>query len=757
MNRVMWIVALLAAGCQPTLLPPDALQGTDGRLFDEDNAAAREIADSLAHDHVESKADRFFAGLPNGLAITRDVRIVGGKAHVRLDQEVDGVPVFGAQTIVHLGPDGVVERLTDGWERDLRVDTVPTVKAHEAIDLVEDREGPSIDDPEADLFVMRHQGRDHLVWRVRLTQLDGTARSAMPVVFVDAHTGKVVRRYDDLQTTTAHVTTPYNGGVDIPVQQVGSSWHLRSDSANIGTYTLGGSSPGYLSSSVLGDITASSSTGFTDGVALDAHYGADRTMTYFADVHGRNGIDGYGGPNLNDGVTVSAVHYGSNYVNAFWNGSAMVYGDGDGWQSGPLTALDIAAHEMTHGVTAKTAGLVYQGESGALNEAMSDIFAALVEHHNGASNGDAWKIGEDAWTPNTSGDALRYMNDPTADFSSRDHYASRYTGASDNGGVHWNSGIANLAFHLLVEGGTHPTPSRSLGPVQGIGFTAAGAIFYSALTDYMGPSTDFFGARTATLSAAADLYGANSTEWTSVANAWAEVGVGERVDAADNNGPTDPVDPGNTELAVLLDQSGLAAGKGEQVDATFEVPEGATSLTVRLSGGTGDGDLYVRHGSAPTTQSYDCRPYKSGNDELCTFDAPAAGTWHVAVIGYAAFAGSALHAEAIVPAEVPTPVPTETAGLDEAIDGAKGDELRFAVDVGAGATKLVVTLSGGTGDGDLYVKQGSTVSQSTWDCRPYRNGNEETCTVDAPAEGTWSIMVHAYADVAGATLTATVE
>ena len=749
--RVIWIVAL-AAACQPRLLSPEALEGAEGRsLFATDSAAARSLAERLATEHVEAHEGRLLAGLSpaqRGMA-TRGVRIAQGKAHVRLDQTLDGVPVFGAQAIVHLASDGEVSDVTDRWARDLVVDTVPRITAGDAIALAERREGPSLESPDADLFVLRHRGRDHLVWRVQLQQLDGTARSAMPVVFVDAHTEEVVRRYDNLQTaSTGHASTAYNGDISFPVDQISGRWHLRSSDDGVGTYDLLGGTPSWISSSSLTDVTSGSVDGFGDEVAVDAHFGAVQTHAYYAAMHGRDGIDGSGGPNLSDGVTVSAVHYGEGYANAFWNGSAMVYGDGDGWNAGPLTSLDIAAHEMTHGVTQHTAGLIYDGESGALNEAMSDIFAALVEQYVEGDGPDRWKIGEDCWTPNTAGDALRDMSNPTVDYASRDHYDTRYTGLSDNGGVHWNSGIANLAFHLLVEGGVHPNPTHRVVTVQGIGWDKAGAIFYGALTEHMTPSTDFFGARAATIAAAEGLYGAGSAEADAVADAWAEVGVGSPA-----GGDTTPVEPPPEpgELVSALDLL-LSGDKGETQPFAIEVPEGATMLTVRLTGGSGDADLYLRHGEAPTDTVFDCRPYQGGNEELCEVEAPAAGVWHVQVRGYLPFTDVQLLGEVTAP-EGPAP----EQGLDEVVAGAKGEEALFSIDVPEGASTLTVTLSGGTGDADLYVNQGATVSQNDWDCRPYKGGNEESCVMSAPAAGPWSVLLHGWSDYAGATLTATVE
>lgn len=249
-----------------------------------------------------------------------------------------------------------------------------------------------------------------------------------------------------------------------------------------------------------------------DAAAVDAHYYAGVTYDYYKDVFNRNSYDGKGAK------LVSSVHYGRNYNNAFWNGSQMVYGDGDGVNFIEFSGgLDVIAHELTHAVTDTTADLIYQNESGALNEAISDIFGTLVESH--ANINPDWLIGEDIYTPGINGDALRSMEDPTVN-GDPDHYSKRYTGTSDNGGVHTNSGIINKAAYLLSQGGTHYGVT-----VNGVGKAALGDIFYRALTTYYTASTNFSQARAGAIQAATDLYGASSSQVQSVKDAFSAVGV----------------------------------------------------------------------------------------------------------------------------------------------------------------------------------------------------------------------------------------
>ncbi len=434
----------------------------------------------------------------------------------------------------------------------------------------------------------------------------------------------------------------------------------------------------------------------------------------------------------------STVHYSNNYTNAFWNGTQMVYGDSNGVQSAPLgKSLDVTVHELTHAVTEYESGLIYSNESGALNEGMSDIFSAYCESWTlgWATPASVWMIGDDVWTPATPGDALRYMANPTQDGSSKDYYPERYTGSSDNGGVHWNSGIANLAFKLLSTGGTHPRGKTTVN-VTGIGVQKAGKIFYEANANCMTASSNFAAAKTCTVQKAAQHYG--SAEEASTTAAWDAVGVG---------GGTPPP-PSCTSTIVL--SNGVAV-TGVQANAsewsctyTLSVPSGQTSLVFNLSGGTGDGDLYVRRGSAPTTSTYDCRPYLSGNNETCTFSNPASGTWYAKVYGYTAFSGASLtgtYSGGSSGNQLTNGVKTAQ------YNGASGSWTCWTLAVPSGKSSVVfnqVGESGATGDADLYVRFGSAPTTSSYNCRPYLSGNTETCTISNPSAGTWYACSRGY-------------
>jgi Zn-dependent metalloprotease len=463
-------------------------------------------------------------------------------AHTRVQQRFHGIPVLRGEAIAHLNPDGTAFAETDDLLANINVSTTPLLTPAAAIDRAVNDYGCRTcltATPTADLWIVRDDaGVDHLTYRVQLARIDGSHDTSLPVRFIDAQGGQVVLSYDNLQTGTGD--SLYSGTVNIGTYHnptVGD-YVMENLGLQVGTFDFrNGTSCCFLFLDADDNWNAGSQR-----AGVDAHYGMERYFTYLSAVHGRSGIDGAGGPFtfLGDDnatpIAASLVHFSVGYNNAFWDPSnlVMVYGDGDGVQFNPLVTLDIAGHEMTHGVTQFTAGLIYQGESGALNESWSDVVGAMLERDVRGETANTWKLAEEAYTPGTAGDALRYMDDPhlatnkgfTPD-DDPDHYSERYTGASDNGGVHINSGISNKAFYLVAKGGNHHLG----GTMVGIGADAAAQIWFTALTSYMSSGTTFLGARLATSLAAQALYGSGSTQHQAVEKAWCLVGVGPCLEA----------------------------------------------------------------------------------------------------------------------------------------------------------------------------------------------------------------------------------
>ena len=576
-------VALALASCAtPTA---DPVEAKAEQIFTADDSRATSLAGELALQHL---AERPELGLGVGdVSVHRVLIDEVGQAHVRVGQRIGGIPVFEGEAIVHIGADGGFDSMTDKTLRDVKVNLTPAITDRDAVaTAVLAMDGQDLlGKPAVDLQILRRDGVDHLTYRVQLAMQTVRGEPTMPVIFVNAHTRQIIWSYDNLETALNRATYTAKQRTTLP------GTLLRSE----------GQGP------------------VSDAVANQAHDNAGYVWNYYSSRHARDSFDGAGAQ------IVSSVHYSRNYVNAFWNGTQMVYGDGDGVQSSPLTVLDVVGHEITHAVTERSSGLTYANESGALNEAMSDIFGAAIEsYRDGAVSANTWKVGEECWTPGTPGDSLRQMDDPAL-YGDYDYWPTRYTGTSDNGGVHWNSGIANLAFALAVKGGTHPrgktsvvVPALSSNSLTSIQMAAA--IFYRANTQCLTAGSTFQDASGCTQQAASALYG--SAAASTIAAAWAAVGV-----------------PAPLTYTVIDTRTNLSAAKNAQLSFSYARPSGATAMRFTTSGSNGDADLYVRFGAAPTTATYDCRSAGATSNEGCTITNAASGTYYVMINAYAAFSG----------------------------------------------------------------------------------------------------------------------
>jgi len=362
--------------------------------------------------------------------------------------------------------------------------------------------------------------------------------TALDACFVDAVDGRVVFAYDDQQSAAA---TGLGTGVwgDRKKMSVddGQGAFSASDLLRppaLTTYDMDFSisalnvflNTGRISSAF---VARDADNNWSDGAVVDAHTYAGWTYDYYFKRYGRRGIDD------RDLAIRSITHFQAGYQNAFWDTgvSSMFYGDGGSVYRPFSGAIDVVAHELTHGVTAYTWNGIYYGESGALNEAFSDIMGTSVEFFfqpagDGRLMADYW-LGEDlpeVFDPNRN--AFRSMNDPSHVCGRLgchpDNYAKLYRGTDDNGGVHVNSGIANQAFYLLVEGGTNRTSGRTVAGLGAVNRERAERIFYRGFTLHLTPGATFADGRAATVQAALELYGPGR-EADQTAAAWSAVGV----------------------------------------------------------------------------------------------------------------------------------------------------------------------------------------------------------------------------------------
>lgn len=433
-----------------------------------------------------------------------------GQAHFRFDQQLNGLRAVGAQLIVHVDvADGTVTAVNGRFARAEESKAPAGLDGRTALaDALAGVgvEGQSLSRPEA-IYVAGSDGLWRRAWQGRYrfkatgekSGLSGDAADEQVETVVADASGRLLARYPDIYPIRDRLT--YRGFLD-----------------KNGIFDFF-------------DTLLCTETSLCNGSPHGpTHANAGDTYDYYLARHGRDSFDGKGAS------VVSSVGFNTTtgINNAFWSDQlqTMIFGDGDGVTFSALgTALDVVAHELTHGVTRAESDLIYAGESGALNESLSDIFAAAVEEWRRGPGSHVYILGEDVYTPFVFGDALRYMDDPVRDGFSADFYPDRnYPGActpsssNDNCGVHSNSGISNLAFNLLAEGGLHPRGKSTIN-VQGVGIGPAAKIFYRAQTTYLGPSSDFEDARSATVAAAVDLYGPGSAQVRSVHEAWCAVAV----------------------------------------------------------------------------------------------------------------------------------------------------------------------------------------------------------------------------------------
>ena len=551
-----------------------------------------------------------------------------GFSHEKYQQYYKGIKVEHATYTVH-ARQGRVETLSGDFERIASLNVVPALDAPAALDralafvgakqYLWDVENDASLRPQAELVIVDKQrnlkkgeesGPPVLAYKFNVYATQPVSRA---YIYVDASSGEVVLKDDIIKhaAATGSFATAYSGTHTINNSTTSGGYSLREGTTRgngIETYNCKkGNSYASAVDFVDGDnnwTAAEYNNANLDNVAGDAHLGAECTYDYWKAVHGRNSFD-------NAGAKIkSYVHFddtpgGAGYENAYWNGSVMTYGDGAS-RFRPLTSLDVCAHEIGHAVCEKTANLIYQGESGAMNEGLSDIWGASIEAYAVANLGvtsggpkakNTWLIGEEIDKQQA---ALRSMSNPRS-LGQPALYKGQYwyAGSGDNGGVHTNSGVLNYWYYLLSVGKTGTNEKGTSFAVTGIGLTDAAKIAYRMESVYMNARSTYANARTYSIQAATDLFGATSIQTQSVTNAWYAVGIG----AAYNGGGTPPPPPPPSDT--------YCASKGSSVAYEYLtlVSLGSINRTSRADGGYYNGTALstsVAQGSKQTIS------YKAG-------------------------------------------------------------------------------------------------------------------------------------------------
>jgi vibriolysin len=670
-------------------------------LVAQAGAAERQVLRSQRLDAIPQArlAERLGLGAHASLADRGAAPTARGTRTVRLQQLHRGVPVYG-QTLT-------VERTAAGDAIAAHGDVVqgldaalpsvtPSLRPAQALGRLMQARGVAASmqaqaqNRRADLFVLPQAGGARLVYLTSYF-LDRNGAPTRPHALIDAHTGAIVEQWEGL----AHADAGGPGGNE-----------------KVGQYTYGSGTRPYLNVAQSGS-TCTMNNANVKTVNLNHGTSGSTAYSFGCPTNTVKAINGAYSP-LNDAHHFGAVvfnmyqaylnqapltfqltmrvHYGNSYENAFWNGSAMTFGDG-ATRFYPLVSLDVAAHEVSHGYTEQNSNLQYSGQSGGMNEAYSDISGEAAEFFDRGAND--YLIGADIYK---GSGALRYMCTPTQDGKSIDH-ASNYVSGMD---VHHSSGVYNKAFCLLSKTSGWDVPRGFKA------FARANDLYWSSTENFNSGATDVvraacdLGYNGADVVAAFNAVGVNAgtvpagcagggnaapvanfttsisgltasftdtstdSDGTIAGRSWT-FGDGTTSTAAnpsrtyaaagtytvsltvtDDDGATHTksqsisVGTASNTLSNGVPVSNLSGGAGAQLRYTMSVPAGAGSLRFTTSGGSGDADLYVRFGSEPTTSTYDCRSAGSTNSESCSITTAQAGTYHVLVYGYSAFSGLSL-------------------------------------------------------------------------------------------------------------------
>ncbi|MEV0286764.1 MULTISPECIES: M4 family metallopeptidase [unclassified Kribbella] len=481
-------------------------------------------------------------GLASGEALkVRDVvKDPDGTEYVRYERTYNGLPVVGGDLIVKRKGETIGKVTYNRGAKSVGVATKPTLSQSAALSTAAKTAKFKATGNKGSLVVFVTETKPVLAYDVVTTGVQADQTPSVLHSYIDAKTGAVLAQSDEIKTGTGN--SLYSGTVSIGT----SGSYSMTDPSRGGNWTtdLNGATSGNGTTFTDPDDTwGNGATSNRQTAGVDAHYGAQLTWDYYKNVHGRNGI-------WNNGQgSRSRVHYGNAYVNAFWDGTQMTYGDGASNQR-PLTSIDVAGHEMSHGVTEATANLNYFGDAGGLNESTSDIFGTATEFSaNNTSDPGDYLIGEKI-NINGNGTPLRYMDKPSKDGRSVDCWSTS-TGGMD---PHYSSGPLNHWFYLASEGTgskviggvTHSSTACNGATIAGVGRDVAAKVWYRTLSTKLSSGSTYKDAREGAINSAKELYGADSTQCKGIEAAFN--GISVPAGAAVCGGGTEPPPTGSNLL-----------------------------------------------------------------------------------------------------------------------------------------------------------------------------------------------------------------
>ncbi|TDD46542.1 M4 family peptidase [Kribbella antibiotica] len=559
-TRVTGLAGLLVAG----LVVSPAFAGVTAQT--PPGAVAHESKSLAADEQAHALASASALGLAAGekLTVKSVVEDAGGATHVRYERTLDGLRVIGGDFVAHKDAKGTIKAVEYNLGRKSVAPASRTAKISKAAAQAKGlATAKATKDEKAagnELVVFVTDQGPKLAYDVLTTGLRANQVPTRLHTYVDAGTGAVLATDDEIKTGTGNGIFVGDVTINTTVKS-GGGYEMKDAAGNTATDVHNQGDPN-TGEGPDGDLFTDADDKWGTGAnsdrasaAVDALYGAQKTFDYYKTQLGRNGI-------WNDGRGArSRVHFANAMVNAFWDGTQMSYGDGAN-NAAPLTELDVAAHEMSHGVTENTAGLVYTGEAGGLNEANSDIFGTAVEFYvNNPNDVPDYFIGE-LINIRGNGTPLRYMDKPSKDGVSKDCWSSTL-GSLD---PHYSSGPLNHWYYMLSEGSgaktingkNYDSPTCSgAAAVTGIGHAKAEKIWYRTLATYLTSSSKYSNARTGAIKSAKDLYGQGSAECLAVEKAFTAIAVAATAETCGTGNP-DPGTPAVTNPGAQTSTAGTA-------------------------------------------------------------------------------------------------------------------------------------------------------------------------------------------------------
>jgi len=668
----------------------------------------------------------------------RQERVVldeAGVRHIRMQQTYEGLPVHGGEFYLQVEGDTVT-----GYAGTLlpavQVNTVPSLSGSAVAELAAKAAPGEVEKTLEPELLIYPVGKEEYVLAYKTVSL---GENLAQVAFVDAHTGKILLSYNDIQAESRSMNSYYEGYVTVYTTTDGGTTYMYdtetgADYIRVMTANNGTSLPGSLITLNAGSTTLSK--------AAQMLYALERTYNFFYSNFNYRSYDN------GDAPLTATIEYSRNYANAYWSpyDAQFVFGDGDGSTMTYLGAIDVVAHEFSHAFCSSTANLQYSYESGAINEANSDIFGSQIDPDQD------WDMGEDVMV---GSQPLRDIADPQNSYGYPlpRYYDERYTGSDDNGGVHINMSIGTKFFQLLVDGGSWYNGSETIA-VSGIGREKALDIWYRCMTTKFTTTTNYSQARAYSITAAEELYGSGSDESAQVMNAWAAVGVGEPASGGGGGGTTDTYEPNNSTAEAYSVSAGQSYDSyiysSTDVDYYKFVAASDGTLSLSLGNLPKDYDMFLYNASGTEL----ARAYTTSNPETIS-KSITAGTYYIKVNGYngaysatsayrltVSFTGSGGGGGTTDPYE-----PNDTTSQAYTVSAGNtynsyiynsSDKDYYKLALSESGT-LTLTLGNLPKDYDMFLYN----SSGTELARAYTSNNPETITYEATA-GTYYIMVNGY-------------